>query len=198
MGRFLMQQLAKLGVNWYLGCELTSLQKLQDVHVLTLSNGEILKADAVLEAIGVRPRTKLALESGLAVGKGITVNAYLQTSARNIYAVGDCAEIVGEWQPFIAPLLQAARVAAQNIVGEATPLRKTLSVVTVKTTSCPVVVALPQSSEIGTWRIAETTGGIVAEFLDEDILRGFVLVGSSIGDKAKFVARITSADVAHA
>ncbi len=194
VGHFLMQELAKLGVNWHSGCEVTSLHKCLDAHVLTLSNGEILKADVVLEAIGVRPRTKLARESGIAVGIGVAVDAYLRTSAPNIYAVGDCAEIVGEWQPFIAPLMQAARLAARNIIGEAAPLRKAHSVVTVKTTSCPIVVAQPKFSMIGAWRATKTSGGIVAEFLDEEILRGFVLAGDSIGDKEKFVIRIIPAE----
>ena len=192
MGHLLMQALSKLGINWHFGCEMAGLTASQNGHVLTLSDGTILQADAVLEAIGVRPRTQLARESGLAVSKGIVVNASLQTSARNVYAVGDCAEVDGEWQPFIAPLMQAARVAALNIMGQATPLRNAPAVVTVKTPSCPIMVAQSQFSRSGEWRFTPTRDGGVAELLEGNILRGFALIGDTMGDKAKWMARLNT------
>jgi rhodanese-related sulfurtransferase len=47
-------------------------------------------------AIGVIPNTDLAQSAGLEIGKtgGIMVDEYMQTSDPNIYAVGDCVELV--------------------------------------------------------------------------------------------------------
>ena len=49
-------------------------------------------ADLVIAGIGVVPNVELARETGLPVGNGITVDEYLQTPDRRIFAVGDCAE----------------------------------------------------------------------------------------------------------
>jgi len=61
---------------------------------LFLSSGEMLEADWVLVAKGVRPNVDLAREAGLKIGKtgGIAVNEYLQTNDPCIYAAGDCVE----------------------------------------------------------------------------------------------------------
>jgi NADPH-dependent 2,4-dienoyl-CoA reductase/sulfur reductase-like enzyme len=58
-----------------------------------LDDGSEVPADLVLVAVGVRPRTELALEAGLALSDdvGVQVDADLRTSARDVYAVGDIA-----------------------------------------------------------------------------------------------------------
>jgi len=58
-----------------------------------LDDGSEVPADLVLVAVGVRPRTELALEAGLALSDdvGVQVDPDLRTSARDVYAVGDIA-----------------------------------------------------------------------------------------------------------
>ncbi|KRB60655.1 ferredoxin reductase [Rhizobium sp. Root708] len=55
-----------------------------------LATGETLYADLVLVGIGASPNTELAERSGLAIENGIAVDQYLQTSAADVYAAGDC------------------------------------------------------------------------------------------------------------
>ncbi|MGD8587552.1 MAG: FAD-dependent oxidoreductase [Chromatiales bacterium] len=94
------------------------------VTSVTTTRREI-EADMVLVSLGVRPRSDLAREMGLALGKhgGILVNEHLQTSDPDIYAGGDCVLnknlLTGDWS--YAPLGSVAnkhgRVIGTNLVG---------------------------------------------------------------------------------
>lgn len=84
-----------------------------------------IEADLVVMAAGVRPRAELAMEAGLHVspGGGIVVNERMQTSDPDIYAAGDCVEIVHlvTGKRFCAPFGSLAnregRIVADNLAG---------------------------------------------------------------------------------
>lgn len=64
-----------------------------NVSAVTLKSGESIDANMVILAIGYRPNTVLAQESGLAIGPvgGILTDEYMRTSVQDVFAVGDCA-----------------------------------------------------------------------------------------------------------
>ena len=57
-----------------------------------LSSGIALETDVVVVCKGFRPSVDLAKASGIKVKEGISVNEYLETSAADIFAAGDCCE----------------------------------------------------------------------------------------------------------
>jgi NADPH-dependent 2,4-dienoyl-CoA reductase/sulfur reductase-like enzyme/rhodanese-related sulfurtransferase len=91
-----------------------------------LQNGTELPCDLAVVAIGVIPNVKLAEEAGLKIGEtgGIDVDAYMQTSDPDIYAVGDCVETFNRitGKKVLAPLGDLAnlqgRVAGENAASE--------------------------------------------------------------------------------
>lgn len=117
------QHLKTKNVEFYLQDGVASLSHTKGRTVVSMKSGRQVAADIVILSIGVRPDSRLAQESGLAIGKtgGIVVNQYLQTSDSDIYAVGDAAEfqspITGRATviPLAGPANKQARIAADNI-----------------------------------------------------------------------------------
>jgi 3-phenylpropionate/trans-cinnamate dioxygenase ferredoxin reductase subunit len=84
------------------------------VEAVQTSTGERIQADLVVVGIGVRPRTELAADAGLAVGDGIEVSAWLETSVAGIFAAGDVASA---WHPFYDRRLRSEHWANAKFQG---------------------------------------------------------------------------------
>ena len=124
MAALVHQHLQQQDVKLYLEQAVERFSREGDELTVYFKSGISLKADMVLLSIGVRAETRLAQEAGLKFGemRGIWVDAYLQTSDADIYAVGDAIEypnpITGKpWLNFLAgPANRQARIVADNMV----------------------------------------------------------------------------------
>jgi NADPH-dependent 2,4-dienoyl-CoA reductase/sulfur reductase-like enzyme/nitrite reductase/ring-hydroxylating ferredoxin subunit len=87
MGDFVRALHEEHGVIFHLGDTVVAI----DGKRATLKSGGVLEADLIVVGVGVRPRLALAEQAGLALDRGVTVNAYLETSVAGIYAAGDIA-----------------------------------------------------------------------------------------------------------
>lgn len=86
---------------------------------LTMQDGSVVECEIVIFAIGITPRDNLARASNiqcLAGGKhGIVVNDHLETSAPNVFAIGECASWRGETYGLIGPGVEMADILAFNL-----------------------------------------------------------------------------------
>lgn len=87
MGDFVRSLHAEHGVVFHLEDVASAI----DGKRVQLKNGGALDADLVVAGVGVRPRTELAEKAGLALERGVHVDAYLETSVPGIFAAGDIA-----------------------------------------------------------------------------------------------------------
>ncbi|HSD60177.1 MAG TPA: FAD-dependent oxidoreductase, partial [Burkholderiales bacterium] len=157
-GDALREGLAAAGVRWRLGVTAQRVDRAGNSLQLTLSDGSALDTDVVVSAVGLAPRTGLAQAAGIAVRRGIVANRCLATSAADVYALGDCAEVEGLWLPYVMPIMNAARALAKTLAGSPTPVSYPAMPVVVKTPALPTVVAPPRLGAAGRWRIAPGEG----------------------------------------
>ncbi|MDF2446777.1 MAG: pyridine nucleotide-disulfide oxidoreductase [Moraxellaceae bacterium] len=174
--------LASLGVKFHFGHSVKGVWEDGAGVSVELSNGERIAGDVVLSAIGLRPRTQLALVSGLKVERGIVVDRFLRTSDANIYALGDAAEVDGKVLLYVLPLMAAARALAKTLAGEPTPVQYPAMPVQVKTPVCPVVVSPVVPGTPGNWEIDASGNDVKAVFKSpEGQTLGFALTGAHAG-----------------
>ena len=117
--RHLMDQ----GVGLWLKTGVSHFEQADGRLRVCFTDGGHIMADMVLLSVGVRANTQLAAQVGIELGeRGIKVNSYLQTSAADVYAVGDAIEfthpLTGQpWLNFLAnPANRQGRIVADNMV----------------------------------------------------------------------------------
>jgi rubredoxin-NAD+ reductase len=183
-GTMVQQALMQIGVRFHFDTTAQAIHAKGRGIEIELANGQRLGSDLVLSAVGLRPRIALAQEAGLQTARGIVVNHQLQTSQPDIYALGDVAEVEGQWLPFVMPLMHSARTLAAHLAGQNVALRYPAMPVVVKTPAIPVVVSPPAASVAGRWQLDISADGVDARFVDGDgALLGFALVGRATAQK---------------
>ena len=85
------------------------------VCAVKFKDGEVIPADLVVMAAGIRPNTELAESAGIACNRGILVNDTMQTYDPRIYAIGECASHRGIAYGLVAPLFEQAKVCANHL-----------------------------------------------------------------------------------
>lgn len=190
-GALLQAKLAALGVQWHLGTSAETVDRSENGYAVTLANGNVLHVDVVLSAVGLKPRTAIAAAAGIQVNRGIIANRHLETSAPDVYTLGDCAEIEGLVMPYVMPIMHATRALAQTLAGKRTAVAFPAMPVMVKTPACPTIVAPPAVGAAGTWQVEATAEGVKSLFVSADgKLLGFALNGTATAERAKLAPQL--------
>jgi len=119
------------GVDFRLGTGIKAIEGAGAVGGVRLTDGAVLPAGAVVVGIGVAPRTELAEAAGLTVDNGVVTDEYFATSAPDVFAAGDVANVrhplydarvrLEHW----SAALNQGPAAARNMLGTKTPYDKT-------------------------------------------------------------------------
>lgn len=171
------------------------------VEGVRLKRGDLYEADLILIQAGVRPNIELAQKTGLKTERGIIVNKYLETSKKDIYAVGDCIQFNNQTWGIIPACVEQAKVVASSVLGknekeyQGTTPKTTLKIVGIDLTSVGVY---EPSEELGSgWeilkKIDKTSNCYQKIVLKDNRLKGAILFGDK--DAVSFINKNIESEV---
>ncbi len=112
----LKKDLEKMGINVLLNKDTREILGDRKAEGVKFADGDELRADFVVIATGIRPNVEVGVKSGLKVNRGIVVDDYMETSASDVYAVGECVEHRGKTFGLVAPIMEQVKVCAHNLI----------------------------------------------------------------------------------
>ncbi len=124
--RYLISDLLKqTGVEFFGGTKDVKYNHDEQKFLSIKMEGRVLEYDLVLQAVGFEPNNNLALSSKLSIGSsgGIKIDQKLRTSDPNIFAAGDCIEVVNkivnkpDYFPLATIAQQSGHIAGENAAG---------------------------------------------------------------------------------
>lgn len=125
MAEIVAEHLKEKGVELILDDGVDHFEGQNRVEKVVTASGREVEADLALLSIGVKANSKLAEEAGIEIGEtgAIKVNEKLETSNKDIYAAGDCAESTDlltnndVWIPLGSTANKQGRTAGENAAG---------------------------------------------------------------------------------
>ena len=117
-GYLLQKELESRGIRVICNAHTNAIVGDGKVEAVLLEDQSTHPADIVVMAAGIRPETRLGIESGLHTERGIVVDDGMQTSDPDILALGECVEHDGVVYGLVAPLYDMAKVLARTLTDE--------------------------------------------------------------------------------
>jgi nitrite reductase (NADH) large subunit len=183
----LIAKIKELGVDVLLEKSTTSINGNGKVIGMSFSDDSSIDTDMIVISAGIRPRDELAKDCGIILGPrgGIEVNANMQTSDENIYAIGECAYYNGMIYGLVAPGYSMAETAVKNILGkkesfEGSDMSTKLKLMGVDVAS--IGDSVSENKDFDTVESLNTKEGIYKKLIidkKENLLKGAVLVGDA-------------------
>jgi nitrite reductase (NADH) large subunit len=177
------------------------------VRSVATAAGEVLPAEMVILAKGIRPDVALARAGGLTTGRGVLVDEFLRTSRPDVFAAGDCAEapdmlvpgkttIPGTWFEAVAQ----GEIAGANMmdVSRPSPGAFKMNVMEILGTAVSSMGLIHAPEPNGRVVVRARDGNYRKLVLADDRIVGAVLVGdvSEAGPIAAMIRRrLTLADL---
>lgn len=180
----LKKQIEAQGIEIVLNASTAAISGNGRANGVRLEDGRTLAASLVLISAGIKSNIELAKSAGLTVNRGVIADDRLATSASNVYAVGDVAEVGNRVYGIIPAAIDQARIAADSILGgvgdgyHGTVPSNTLQVVGIDLTSVGLVNPEGEGYEELRWR--DDQRGVYKKL----VIQGGLAVGAIVlGDR---------------
>ena len=158
-----------------------------------LKNGGTVDFDILVVAVGVRPNVSLVKDAGGQVARGIVTDDTGRTSLPDVYAAGDCRESVditsGERR--VLALLPNAYLqgecAGKNMAGVPARFRQAVPMNAMGLFGLHLITAGSYSGEA---LVQEDKEAYKAFFVEDGLLKGYILVGQCLENAGVYTALI--------
>ncbi|MFX1257636.1 MAG: FAD-dependent oxidoreductase [Promethearchaeota archaeon] len=117
-GNLLKKEIENMGIKVVLDASSEEILGDESVEGIRLKDGREFETDIVLIQAGIKATINLAKDAKLKTNKGIIVNQYLETSAQDIYAVGDCIEFNNQTWGIIPACIEQSKFIAASVLGK--------------------------------------------------------------------------------
>lgn len=182
-GEMLSKCLAARGLKVIAGAKISAIGD----DGVALADGRKIPADMFVVSAGIKPNIEFAAEAAIAVAKGIVVNEYLETSAPDVFAAGDCAEYKGMVWGIVPAAAEQGRAAGANAVEprstryEGTVMSNTLKVAGIDLTTEGNIAGI---DGVVTYEHAEPAKEIYKKiFLKDGVIVGSMCMGDAAAAK---------------
>ncbi|MGR5146496.1 NADH:flavorubredoxin reductase NorW [Photobacterium alginatilyticum] len=177
MGAEVFQTMTEKGVDVKLSATVTGVNRHHQQLLVQIDDKNIVEADVVIAAMGLKPNTVLAEQANITVNRGIVIDEFLKTSADSVYALGDCAELGGKIRAFLQPTMLSAMALAKTLSGNPTPVKLPASLVKAKTPWFPLNLSGQTARSDVSWEIIRDNDGYIAKAFEQgtEKLVGFVV-----------------------
>ena len=200
-GTMLKEEVESRGINVVLDATTEEILGKKSVTGIKLKGGRIINTEIILIQAGIRPTIDLAKNANLATNRGKIVNEYLETSEKDIFAVGDCIEFKEEIFGIIPACMEQSKIVAASVLGsknvlyQGTTPQNTLKIVGLELTSIGIID--PSKEEAGGWEILKRADKKDCCYqkliLKDNKLKGAILFGET--DMMPFVYKKMEQDV---
>ncbi|MEQ9638282.1 MAG: nitrite reductase large subunit NirB [Devosia marina] len=181
-GYLLQRDLEARGIKVHCKAQTKAILGEERVEAVALEDGTVYGADIVVMAVGIRPETRIAVDAGLHVERGIVVNDQMVTSDPDVLALGECVEHEKIVYGLVAPLYDQAKILAKTLAKVDAAFRPVQTATQLKVTGVSVYSAgdFADAEDREEIVLRDANSGIYKRLvLKEDRVIGAVLYGET-------------------
>lgn len=183
----IQNRIEQKGIAVMKGLEAEEILGKNSVEAVLLDDGAKLDCELVVIGKGVEPNIELAKGAGINTHWGIIADDFLQTSAKDIFAAGDCAETkdITSGETALNAIwpcaVEQGNIAGKNMAGEKIKYDGSMAMNSIEFFGLPVIsmgITRPKTEDYEQLTMSDEKKGIYKKVVLKDgIIRGFISVG---------------------
>jgi len=188
-GGLLRDKIEGMGIKVELNAATDEIIVNDSVKGIKINDGREIHGDIVLIQAGITPTIDIAKKANIDTNRGIIVNPYLQTSQKDIYAVGDCIEYKNQIWGIIPACIEQSKIVAASVLEkkemeyEGTVPKNTLKIMGIDLTSIGIFDPEDKDRIGAGWQILKNLDSKEKCYkkivLKDNTLKGAILFGEN-------------------